>query len=82
MSFRRASNGGLLLLTRSIKSSAKWETLIDYQPFRPSKPTRGLDTERELHADVDISSHLDNLGKVHRLLRCFLEVGDGEDLES
>jgi hypothetical protein len=41
-----------------------------------------LDTKTEFHANINISSHLDNLGKVDSFLGCFLQVRDREDLEA
>lgn len=43
---------------------------------------RCLDTEGELDSDVNIPSHLDDLGELDRLLGGALEVLDGEDLQA
>lgn len=41
-----------------------------------------LDTEGELDADINVARHLDDLGKLNRLLGRGLEVIDGEDFET
>lgn len=41
-----------------------------------------LDTEGELDANVNVPSHLDDLGELDRLLGGALEVLDGEDLQA
>ena len=38
------------------------------------------DTKVELHANIDIARHLDDLRKVNRLLRSLLQVDDRENL--
>lgn len=49
---------------------------------RRSHTMGGSDTKGKLHPNINVSSHLDNLGKVHRFLGRVLEIGDGKDLES
>lgn len=45
-------------------------------------PKRPLDAQSELHANIDLTGHLDDLGELDRLLGSALEVLNGEDLET
>jgi len=40
-----------------------------------------LDAKCEFDTDINIAGELDQLGELHRLLRCALEIINGEDLE-
>ncbi len=41
-----------------------------------------LNPKVELHANVDVPSHLDDLREVHCLLSSFLQICDREDLQA
>lgn len=42
----------------------------------------GLNTQIELHAHINITRHLHDLGEVNHFLGCFLQICDREDLET
>lgn len=42
---------------------------------------KSLNTERELHTNIDIARNLDQLRELHRLLSSVLQIINSEDLK-
>lgn len=49
---------------------------------REKKEKKRLDTKSELNTHVNLTSHLDHLRELNRLLSCVLQVVNREDLEA
>lgn len=67
---------------RSIKYACHDYSIGDSPHKKHKCSILDLDTQSELNTDIDVTSHLHNLGELHRLLSGVLEVLNGEDLQA
>ena len=58
------------------------QTKIKTKTEERKEKKKKLDTKSELNTHVNLTSHLDHLGELNRLLSCVLQVVNREDLEA